>query len=60
MTSNDDDQQEKLRKEYEAKLEALRQALIEGEQSGIAEPFDFDAFIKEMHERSRRKKQIDS
>ena len=31
----------------ETKLEALRAALIEGEQSGAAEPFDFDAFIAE-------------
>jgi len=31
--------------EHEAKLEALTEALIEGEQSGPATPFDFDAFI---------------
>lgn len=35
-----------LLEEHEAKLEALRGALIEGEQSGASEPFDFDAFIK--------------
>ncbi len=29
----------------EAKLEALRAALIEGEESGIAEDFDFDTFL---------------
>ena len=29
----------------EAKLDALRTALAEGEKSGKAEPFDFDAFI---------------
>jgi antitoxin ParD1/3/4 len=29
----------------EAKLEALRAALVDGEKSGKAEPFDFDAFI---------------
>jgi hypothetical protein len=28
----------------QAKLEALRAALIEGEQSGSAPPFDFEAF----------------
>ena len=34
-----------LLEEHEAKLEALRGALIEGEQSGPSEAFDFDAFI---------------
>jgi antitoxin ParD1/3/4 len=29
----------------ETKLAALRAALIEGEQSGAATPFDFDAFV---------------
>jgi antitoxin ParD1/3/4 len=31
--------------EDEAHLEALRAALIEGEDSGPSTPFDFDAFI---------------
>jgi len=31
--------------EHEARVEALRNALIVGEQSGLAAPFDFDAFI---------------
>ncbi len=35
--------------EYEAKLAALRAALIEGEESGFIEGFNFDAFIAEMH-----------
>ncbi len=35
----------RLLEEHEAKLEALTEALIEGEQSGPATPFDFDAFI---------------
>ena len=30
----------------DAKLEALKNALIEGEESGASEPLDFDAFIK--------------
>ena len=33
--------------ERQVKLEALRAALIEGEESGVAEAFDFDAFIEE-------------
>jgi len=31
-----------------ADIEAIRAALIEGEQSGISEPFDGDLFKKEM------------
>ena len=34
-----------LPEEHETKVEALRGALIEGQQSGPAVPFDFDAFI---------------
>lgn len=30
----------------EAELDAVRQALIEGEESGEPEPFDFDAFLE--------------
>ena len=30
----------------EAKLKSLRKALIEGEESGAAKSFDFDAFVK--------------
>ena len=36
----------RLLEEQEAKLEALRTALIEGEQSGFTTPFDFDDFIE--------------
>jgi antitoxin ParD1/3/4 len=35
----------RLLEQNEAKLEALRAALIEGEESGPAAPFDFGAFI---------------
>src|SRR3546814_3560824 len=35
----------RLLEEHEAKLAALRQALIEGEESGPSEPFDIEAFI---------------
>ena len=35
----------RLLEEHEAGVEALREALIEGERSGAAVPFDFDAFI---------------
>jgi len=38
----------------EQKLEALRAALIEGEESGPAEPFDFDEFIAEMKRKPRK------
>ena len=35
----------RLLEEQEARLAALRAALVEGEQSGPSTPFDFDAFI---------------
>ncbi len=35
----------RLLEEHEAKVEVLREALVEGEQSGPATPFDFDTFI---------------
>ena len=36
----------RLLEEREQKLDALRQALIEGEQSGIVEHFDGDNFLE--------------
>jgi Arc/MetJ-type ribon-helix-helix transcriptional regulator len=31
----------------ETRIETLRAALVEGEQSGASSPFDFDAFVTE-------------
>jgi len=36
----------RLLEEHETRLEGLRAALIEGEQSGPSEPFDFDRFLE--------------
>jgi antitoxin ParD1/3/4 len=36
----------RLLEEHELKVEALRAALIEGEESGPSTAFDFDAFIE--------------
>ena len=35
----------RLLEDHETRVEALREALIEGERSGPASPFDFDEFI---------------
>ena len=35
----------RLLQEHEAKVRALQEALIQGEQSGEAKPFDFDGFL---------------
>jgi antitoxin ParD1/3/4 len=37
----------RLLEEREASLQVLRSALIEGERSGVSQPFDFEAFIAE-------------
>lgn len=41
----------RLLEEREAKLTALRAALIEGEKSGPSTPFDFQAFITRKRNR---------
>lgn len=38
----------RMLEDYETRLKALHEALDEGERSGPAEPFDFEAFKKEM------------
>jgi len=43
----------RLLEEQETKLAALRAALVEGEQSGLSTPFDFEAF-------NARKRDVDS
>ncbi len=42
--------------EDEAKLKALREALIAGENSGPPRPFDFDAFLKRKNREFRARK----
>ena len=44
----------RLLEEHEMQVERLRAAIIEGEESGEPQPFDFDAFIARKHgERGR-------
>ena len=40
----------RLLEEHEQKVEALRHALIEGEESGVAGPLDMDKIKKEARE----------
>lgn len=40
-----------LLEEQQARLERLRAAIIEGEESGKPQPFDFDEFLERMHAR---------
>ena len=44
----------RLLEEQETKLAALRAALIEGEESGPATPFDFDRFIADKRSAADR------
>lgn len=44
----------RLLEEQEAKLDALRAALIEGEESGPARPFDFDEFLARKQRKHSR------
>jgi antitoxin ParD1/3/4 len=46
----------RLLEEREMKVEALRAALVEGEQSGASTPFDFDAFVTRKRRAKRREK----
>jgi len=41
----------RLLEEHEAKVKALQNALIAGEQSGEPQLFDRDDFLKRMHEK---------
>ena len=41
----------RLLEEHETKLDALRKALIAGEESGTPREFDGDAFLTRMHHR---------
>lgn len=41
----------RLLKEQDEELEAIRLALVEGEESGIAEDFDPDNFLDRMHKK---------
>lgn len=39
----------RLLEEHEAKARALQEALIAGERSGEAKPFDGEAFLEKLH-----------
>ncbi|MBS0613617.1 MAG: type II toxin-antitoxin system ParD family antitoxin [Proteobacteria bacterium] len=41
----------RLLEEREARINALRAALVEGEKSGVSTPFDFEAFIARKRKR---------
>lgn len=43
----------RLLEDRETRLEAVRQALVDGEHSGEATPFDFDEFVSRKRSRPR-------
>jgi antitoxin ParD1/3/4 len=45
----------RLLEEHEAKVKALREALIAGEESGPPVPFDNEAFLKRMRTKHARR-----
>jgi antitoxin ParD1/3/4 len=45
----------RLLEEHETKVRALRAALIEGEESGLSEPFDVEQFVRQKRVASTRK-----
>jgi len=45
----------RLLEEQEARLTALRAALVDGEESGPATPFDFEAFIARKRGSKRKR-----
>lgn len=45
----------RLLMDHEEGIEAIRAALIEGEESGIAEDFDFEDFFVQMREKHAAK-----
>ncbi|MBW9090576.1 type II toxin-antitoxin system ParD family antitoxin [Rhizobium wenxiniae] len=44
----------RLLEEHEARVKALQDALIAGEESGEPQPFDNEAFLKRMREKHGR------
>lgn len=44
----------RLLEEREARISALRSALIEGEESGPSKPFDFETFIARKRKQKRK------
>lgn len=44
----------RLLEEREARIAALRAALVEGEESGASTPFDFEAFIARKRKQTRK------